>query len=92
MLALIYNALCFQNIRSPEAMDAGQLARNIADGKGFVTSWVRPTSLGLLWERHGTNTAFFERDPPRHLQRSRLPIGFGRIAESDAGAWRSYRN
>ena len=58
--AVVYDALCFQNIRNPEAMDAGQLARNIADGKGFVTSWVRPASLGLLWERNGTNTAFLK--------------------------------
>jgi 4-amino-4-deoxy-L-arabinose transferase-like glycosyltransferase len=56
MLAVIYDALCFQNFRSPEAMDAGQLARNIAEGKGCVTSCVRPLSLALLRE-HGAGKA-----------------------------------
>src|SRR5882672_5345924 len=29
-------------------MDAAQLARNIAEGKGFTTSFIRPFSLNLL--------------------------------------------
>ena len=33
---------------SIEAMDAGQLARNIAEGKGYTTDFVRPLSITLV--------------------------------------------
>ena len=47
MLAVVYNTLCFRNLHQREAMDAGQLARNLSEGKGYVTSYVRPLSLAL---------------------------------------------
>jgi hypothetical protein len=53
MLALIYNALCFHNLRNPEAMDAAQLGRNIARGDGFTTLFIRPISVGLTREARG---------------------------------------
>ena len=36
-LALIYNQRQFQNFSAPEAMDQAQVARNLAEGKGFTT-------------------------------------------------------
>lgn len=48
MLAVVYDTLCFRNFTNPEAMDAGQLARNIAEGRGYTTSFVRPFSMALI--------------------------------------------
>ena len=45
----------YKNFSTQEAMDAAQLARNIAEGQGFTTDFVRPFSLYLV-ERHQTQT------------------------------------
>jgi hypothetical protein len=47
-LALIYNLRAYRNFSNPEAMDAAQLARNIAEGKGYTTLFIRPFSLYLV--------------------------------------------
>jgi 4-amino-4-deoxy-L-arabinose transferase-like glycosyltransferase len=44
----VYAVREFRNFSNPEAMDLAQLARNIADGRGFVTDNVRPFSLHLV--------------------------------------------
>ena len=46
-----YNWRAFRNMENPEAMDAAQLARNFAEGKGWTTSVIRPFSMYLLKER-----------------------------------------
>jgi len=50
-LALFYNIAAFENFSTPEAMDGAQLARNVSEGKGFTTDFVRPFGLYLL-KRH----------------------------------------
>jgi hypothetical protein len=50
-LALLYNLFEYRNLANPEAMDAAQLARNVARGEGFTTQFVRPLSLRLV-EQH----------------------------------------
>jgi hypothetical protein len=35
----------FRGLREPEAMDMGQVARNMSEGKGFVTDVIRPYQL-----------------------------------------------
>ena len=47
-LMVLYNLRAYRNFSSPEAMDAAQLARNIADGKGYTTLFIRPFSLYLV--------------------------------------------
>ncbi|MGA2280395.1 MAG: glycosyltransferase family 39 protein [Verrucomicrobiota bacterium] len=47
-LALVYNLRGYRNLATQEAMDSAQLARNIADGKGYTTLFVRPFSLYLV--------------------------------------------
>ncbi|MBC8126715.1 MAG: hypothetical protein H8M99_06170 [Gloeobacteraceae cyanobacterium ES-bin-144] len=47
MLGLLYDSFCFRNFTNPEAMDSAQLGRNIAKGRGFSTSFVRPLSIAL---------------------------------------------
>ncbi len=47
-LALIYDLREYRNLAAPEAMDAAQLARNISEGRGYTTLFVRPFSVYLL--------------------------------------------
>jgi Dolichyl-phosphate-mannose-protein mannosyltransferase len=47
-LALLYNFRAYRNFDTLEAMDAAQLAHNLADGKGYTTLFIRPLSIYLL--------------------------------------------
>jgi len=55
MIFLIFFSHClwadlrdYQNFSSPEAMDSAQLGRNIAEGRGYTTDFVRPLSILLV--------------------------------------------
>lgn len=43
-----YNLRGFKNMANPEAMDAAQLARNLATHRGYNTLFIRPFSLYLV--------------------------------------------
>ena len=47
-LAFVYDIRAYRNLATPEAMDAAQLARNLSEGKGFTTLFIRPFSLYLV--------------------------------------------
>jgi hypothetical protein len=47
-LAFLYDIRAYRNLSAPEAMDAAQLARNISEGNGYKTLFVRPFSLYLV--------------------------------------------
>jgi hypothetical protein len=47
-ILILYDVKEYKNFTAPEAMDAAQVARNIADGKGFSTLWIRPFALYLI--------------------------------------------
>ncbi len=47
-LAVWYDLHCYRNFAGPEAMDAAQVARNLAEGNGFTTEFIRPFSVYLL--------------------------------------------
>ncbi|MDB6019229.1 MAG: hypothetical protein JWR19_3718 [Pedosphaera sp.] len=47
-IGVTYNLRGYRNMSNPEAMDAAQVARNIAEHKGFTTLFVRPFSLYLV--------------------------------------------
>ncbi len=51
LLAAAYDWLEFRNLATPEAMDTAQVARNLADGEGFTTKFIRPLSIHLVEER-----------------------------------------
>ena len=63
----LYNLRAFRNMGTQEAMDAAQLARNIAQGKGYTTLFIRPFSMHLLTQRNkakeGAPTAGNVADP-----------------------------
>jgi hypothetical protein len=43
-----YNLHSYRNMATEEAMDSAQLGRNIAEGKGYTTLFIRPLSVYLL--------------------------------------------
>ncbi|MGA2786743.1 MAG: glycosyltransferase family 39 protein [Verrucomicrobiota bacterium] len=47
-LALVYNLRAYRNFATQEAMDSAQLARNIVEGRGYTTLFIRPFSLYLV--------------------------------------------
>src|SRR5215813_3964238 len=48
MMVAAYNWRAFRNMSTEEAMDSAQVARNISQGKGFSTLFVRPFSIHLI--------------------------------------------
>ena len=56
-LALVYNLRAYRNLATQEAMDSAQLARNIADGKGYTTLFIRPFSLYLVQSHNEAKNA-----------------------------------
>jgi hypothetical protein len=55
-LVVGYNWRSFRNLGTQEAMDSAQLARNVAQGKGYTTSFVRPLSLYLVKQRSASRS------------------------------------
>ncbi|MGB0580678.1 MAG: hypothetical protein ACPGVU_13320, partial [Limisphaerales bacterium] len=47
-MATLYNYRAFQHFSHPEAMDQAQIARNLSEGKGFTTEFIRPANLYYL--------------------------------------------
>ena len=47
-LAFFYDLRAYRGLVSPEAMDAAQVARNLGEGRGFSTDFIRPFSLFLV--------------------------------------------
>ena len=52
LLAVGYNWMSFRNFNSQEAMDAAQVARNLSEGKGYTTLYIRPISVHLVKQRN----------------------------------------
>ncbi|MCX6890390.1 MAG: hypothetical protein NTX51_02550, partial [Verrucomicrobia bacterium] len=46
-----YNWRAFKNMGTQEAMDSAQVARNLSQGKGYTTLFIRPFSLYLVKKR-----------------------------------------
>ncbi len=67
ILVVVYNWRSFHNLNNPEAMDAAQLGRNLAEGRGYTTQFIRPFSIYLVKQRNqdaeGTVLAAKAADP-----------------------------
>jgi hypothetical protein len=50
-LTALYDWRAYKNMYTQEAMDSAQVGRNLAQGRGFSTSFIRPLSLFLV-RRH----------------------------------------
>lgn len=78
-----YDTHCYRSFSSPEAMDAAQVARNLAEGRGFSTDFIRPFSVYLVQEHnqnaHGgemslTNVTDFARVNSPHPDLANAPV------------------
>jgi hypothetical protein len=56
-LGVAYDSRAYRNFSTPEAMDSAQLARNIAEGKGYTTLFIRPFSLYLVKSHNEAKSA-----------------------------------
>ncbi|HEY5779576.1 MAG TPA: hypothetical protein VIT00_12610 [Terrimicrobiaceae bacterium] len=52
-LSLLYLFVQFRGLATPDAMDQAQIARRLADGKGFTTGYIRPLALSALQTQGG---------------------------------------
>jgi hypothetical protein len=57
-MAVFYDLRAFKNLATEEGMDAAQLARNLSEGRGYTTHFVRPLSV-----------FFVQRQAERRLER-----------------------
>ena len=89
MLALVvlYNLRAYRNFSTPEAMDSAQLARNIADGKGYTTLFIRPLSLYLVQENNEARRRTRRRTPARISRKSRPRTRIWPIRRSIRWCW-----
>jgi len=81
-LGVVYDLTAYRNFNSPEAMDAAQVARNLTEGKGYATDFIRPFSLYLVRQHHqptagnaplSTNTDFARINSP-HPDLANAPL------------------
>lgn len=67
LLLVGYNWRSFHNLSNPEAMDAAQVGRNLARGRGYTTQFIRPFSIYLIKKRNlarfGDSSAEVASDP-----------------------------
>jgi hypothetical protein len=54
-LTSLYDWRAFRNMTTQEAMDSAQVGRNLAQGKGFRTSFIRPLSIFLVRNHNQQN-------------------------------------
>src|SRR2546421_3253979 len=52
-LAALWDVHQYKSFANQEAMDTGQVARQIAAGRGFSTKFVRPFSINLILKHKG---------------------------------------
>jgi len=62
-ITVFYDSALYRNLSTVEGMDAAQLARNISQGKGYTTDFVRPFSIYLLQKHRGETNALPELHP-----------------------------
>ncbi|MBM3834048.1 MAG: hypothetical protein FJ403_12410 [Verrucomicrobia bacterium] len=56
-LTVVYDIREFKNFNTQEAMDGAQLARNISEGNGYTTDFIRPLSIYMLQKHRGEEAA-----------------------------------
>ena len=78
-----------KNFSSPDAMDSAQLARNIAEGKGYTTKFVRPFSIALIEaHRGGTNPELLTKPHPDLANPPVYPVIVGGLLKVFPTNWK----
>jgi hypothetical protein len=62
VVAIRYDVHFARNMEAPEAMDSAQLGRNISEGRGYTTDFIRPFSMHLVMQQ---NHVAGDKDPAR---------------------------
>ncbi|HEU6448437.1 MAG TPA: glycosyltransferase family 39 protein [Verrucomicrobiae bacterium] len=62
-IGVLYDIRSASDFAAPEAMDSAQVARNLAEGKGYSTDCIRPFGIYLLQKHNGENAS--DSDPAR---------------------------
>ena len=70
LLVICYDWRCYRNMDSQEAMDAAQVARNVSEGEGFTTQFIRPFSVYLVKKHNETSKGAEEDDDPARIKRA----------------------
>jgi hypothetical protein len=63
-VTVIYNLREYRNFSTQEAMDLAQLGRNIAEGRGYTTRFIRPLSIHLIQERRADRQPLLKEEHP----------------------------
>lgn len=69
LLLVCYNLRAFKNMSTQEAMDSAQVARNLSEGKGFTTLFVRPFSMHLVSRHNRQSHGITDLGKPADLAR-----------------------
>ena len=69
VFTVFYDIREFRNFSTQEAMDQAQLGRNIAQGKGYTTDFIRPLGFYLLQKQQfggksGSGSVYLKGDHP----------------------------
>lgn len=70
-LTLLYLFVQFRGLSSPTAMDQAQIARHLAEGKGFSTQYIRPLAL---WQLENAGKKIPKDDFPDFFQSPLNPL------------------
>jgi len=62
-LGIWYDLAAYKNLSTIEGMDAAQVARNLGQGKGFTTQFVRPLSIHLVRQHRSDHSPQLGRHP-----------------------------
>ena len=95
---LLYNFETYHGLNDAQSMDNAQLARQIVQGHGYTTKFIRPAALAQLSayakeKNAGQSVDFFPAAPvpggnrphsSRHLQSPRISLPAGRLVRADA--------
>ena len=91
-IAVAYDIRAFKNLSSADAMDAAQLARNLAEGRGYVTGNITPFSMYLVKQRHDEQiekraAAGIKIEPGDHLDEMKLRNNHPDLANAPLYPW-----
>ena len=86
-LGVIYNLHAYRNFATQEAMDSAQLARNMAEGNGYTTLFIRPFSLYLVQSHSQAKTQTRWPAPAPTSRKSRPPTRIWPIRPSIPVCW-----
>jgi hypothetical protein len=73
-VAVVYDSFCYRNLATSEGMDNAQLARNIAEGRGFTTMVVRPFSMFLLAKHRDDHSTLIKQGHPDIANAPAYPV------------------